>query len=88
MGSQRVLAAAAAAEPSMKKFLCVRLSVCGVWKTQVTTLVRPRSSMSYSTCKQSQATCFSQKTQLDGMGREEGGGFRRGSTCIPVMDSF
>ena len=27
-------------------------------------------------------------TQRDGMGREEGGGFRRGSTCIPVMDSF
>ena len=24
----------------------------------------------------------------DGMGREEGGGFRMGSTCIPVMDSF
>ena len=22
------------------------------------------------------------------LGREEGGGFRRGSTCIPVMDSF
>ena len=27
-------------------------------------------------------------TWRDGMGREEGGGFRRGSTCIPVMDSF
>jgi len=27
-------------------------------------------------------------TQRDGMGREEGGGFRMGSTCIPVMDSF
>ena len=26
--------------------------------------------------------------QRDGMGREEGGRFRRGSTCIPVMDSF
>jgi len=24
----------------------------------------------------------------DGMGRQEGGGFRMGSTCIPVMDSF
>ena len=22
------------------------------------------------------------------MGREEGGGFRRGNTCIPVVDSF
>ena len=26
-------------------------------------------------------------TQRDGMGREEGGGFRMG-TCIPVADSF
>ena len=24
----------------------------------------------------------------DGMGREEGGGFRMGDTCIPVADSF
>ena len=27
-------------------------------------------------------------TQRDGMGWEEGGGFRMGSTCIPVVDSF
>ena len=27
-------------------------------------------------------------TQRDGMGREEGGEFRMGNTCIPVMDSF
>ena len=27
-------------------------------------------------------------TQRDGMGREEEGGFRMGSTCIPVADSF
>ena len=26
--------------------------------------------------------------QRDGMGREEGGGFRMGNTCIPVVDSF
>ena len=24
----------------------------------------------------------------DGTGREEGGGFRMGNTCIPVADSF
>jgi len=24
----------------------------------------------------------------DGMGREEGGGFRMGNTCMPVVDSF
>ena len=27
-------------------------------------------------------------TQRDGMGREEGGEFRMGNTCIPVADSF
>ena len=27
-------------------------------------------------------------TQRDGKGREEGGGFRMGNTCIPVVDSF
>ena len=27
-------------------------------------------------------------TQGVGMGREEGGGFRMGNTCIPVADSF
>ena len=27
-------------------------------------------------------------TQRDGMGREEGGGFRMGNTRIPVVDSF
>ena len=26
-------------------------------------------------------------TQRDGMVREEGGGFRIGNTCIPVVDS-
>ena len=27
-------------------------------------------------------------SQRDGMGREEGGGFRMGNTCMPVADSF
>ena len=27
-------------------------------------------------------------TQRDGMGREDGGGYRMGNTCIPVVDSF
>jgi len=26
--------------------------------------------------------------QRDGMGREKGGGFGMGNTCIPVADSF
>jgi len=29
----------------------------------------------------------SETTQRDGTGREEGGGFRMGNTCIPVVDS-
>ena len=28
------------------------------------------------------------ETQREGMGREEGGGFRMGNTDIPVVDSF
>ena len=31
---------------------------------------------------------FTGTTQRDGMGREEGGGFRMGNTCIPVAASF
>ena len=30
---------------------------------------------------------ISETTQRNGTGREEGGGFRMGSTCIPVADS-
>ena len=33
-------------------------------------------------------TGCTRKTQRDGMGREEGGRFRMGNTCIPVADSF
>ena len=33
-------------------------------------------------------TILKSTTQRDGMGREEGGGFRMGNTCIPVADSF
>ena len=46
------------------------------------------------TCKKISAEHFylflgtKREIQRDGMGREEGGGFRMGSTCIPVMDSF
>ena len=31
---------------------------------------------------------YTETTQRDGMGREEGGGFRMGNTCMPVADSF
>ena len=30
---------------------------------------------------------FTGMTLRDGMGREEGGGFRMGNTCIPMTDS-
>ena len=32
--------------------------------------------------------CFDRQIQRDGMGREEGGGFRMGNTCMPVAGSF
>jgi len=31
---------------------------------------------------------YTETAQRDGMGREEGGEFRMGNTCIPVADSF
>jgi len=34
------------------------------------------------------STSYLLKKKRDGMGREEGGGFRMGNTCIPVVDSF
>ena len=34
------------------------------------------------------ATYFPLCIQRDGRGREEGGGFRMGNTCVPVVDSF
>jgi len=41
-----------------------------------------------SVTKQQQKQDSTGTTQRDGMGREEGGGFRMGNTCIPVVDSF
>ena len=39
--------------------------------------------------KKPDSQCTSPKHPVwDGMGREEGGGFRMGNTCIPVADSF
>ena len=31
---------------------------------------------------------FWNKAKIETIGREEGGGFRMGNTCIPVADSF
>ena len=39
-------------------------------------------------CWENWSTTCKRMTQRDGMGREEGGGFRMGNTCIPVADSF
>ena len=38
--------------------------------------------------RKNENNCHLTLTQRDGMGREEGGGFRMGNTCIPVADSF
>ena len=34
------------------------------------------------------SVAFKKTLNLDGMGRGEGGGFRMGNTCIPVVDSL
>ena len=39
------------------------------------------------TAGRSNQSWFTGMTQRDGTGREAGGGFRMGSTCIPVADS-
>jgi len=66
---------------SLSLSVCVSLSVC--------------EGVSHSLClSQVQCTILDAwgwctgTTQRDGMGREEGGGFRMGNTCIPVADSF
>ena len=40
------------------------------------------------TARRSNQSWFTGMTQRDGMGREEGGGFRVRNTCIPVADLF
>ena len=47
-----------------------------------------RSERPSSMCQFSNSFRLKYTTQRDGMGREEGGGFRMGNTCIPVADSF
>ena len=42
----------------------------------------------FKTVKNVNQLCSFQSQFIYGMGREEGGGFRMGNTCIPVADSF
>ena len=43
-------------------------------------------SMQDTGCSDARGWCTGM-TQRDGTGRQEGGGFRMGNTCIPVADS-
>ena len=55
----------------------------------MTKLQEGKDSPNTSLPLQSKWNCWcTGMTQRDGMGREEGGGFRMGNTCIPVVDSF
>ena len=49
------------------------------YKKQIAVQVRCRIQDAWGWC--------TEMTQRDGMVREEGGGFRIGNTCIPVVDS-
>ena len=62
-----------------------------IWENGIETCVIPCMKRVTSPGSMHDTGCLSLctgKTQRDGVGREEGGGFRMGSTCIPVVDSF
>ena len=53
--------------------------------------IRMNQSWGQQRCKKDASITLEFKihtTQRDGTGREEGGGFRMGNTCIPVSNSF
>ena len=62
-------------EELYRKFLCLPFDSAVNFKW----LLRNKALIKTQTC--------TGMTQRDGMGREEGGGFRMGTTCIPVVDS-
>ena len=66
-----------------QKVLC---SVGGTGLTEVSQCFRQESLILFI-LKDAWGWCTG-TTQRDGMGREEGGGFRMENTCIPVADSF
>ena len=62
-----------------------------IWENGIETCILPyvkRITSSGSCMIQDARAWCTGMTQRDGMGREEGGGFRMGNRCIPVMDSF
>ena len=62
------------------------IGICVFLKSQVLPWIDPLEPYK-STILDAWGWCTG-TTQRDGMGREEGGGFRMGNTCIPVVDSF
>ena len=60
------------------------------WETIFTNNMTDKGLMSFIICVIYKYINSSHNwtTQRDGMGREEGGGFRMGNTCISVADSF
>ena len=59
-----------------------------IWENGIETCVISYMKQVARTGSMHDTGCLGWTTQRDGMGREEGGGFRMGSTCIPVADSF
>ena len=55
---------------------------------EIENLNRPITSTEIETVIKNLPARCTGTTQRDGMGREEGRGFRMGNTCIPVVDSF
>ena len=58
-----------------------------IWENGIETCIISSMKLVASPGSMHDTGCLGGTTQRDGMGREEGGGFRMGSTCIPVADS-
>ena len=59
-----------------------------IWENGIETRILSFVKVQFRCMIQVAQGWFTGMTQRDGMGREEGGGFRMGNTCIPVVDSF
>ena len=57
------------------------------WRAAIHGVTKSRMLFIRCTIRDAGGWC-TETTQRDGLGREEGGGFRMGNTCIPVADSF
>ena len=61
-----------------------------VWENGIETCILSYVKRIASPVSMHETGCFGWRTgmtQRDGMGREVGGGFRKGNTCIPMVDS-